>query len=124
MPGRGVHAEAHPAAPASALHRSEAAIFFACDVRKPVALSKAIGGEVCFNWRCCGKPCYMLNAASARTHAQVKWFLRGRGGPGRPGPGCLGLGARGRVTFFPWWWRLWPWRDFAAAIAARKPVCV
>ena len=30
-------------------------------------------------------------------------FLRGRGGPGRPGPGCLGLGVRGSFTFLPWW---------------------
>ena len=59
--------------------------------------------------------------ACIHAHWQSMQFLRGRGGTGRPGPGCLCLGVRGGV---PWWrWRR-PclWWGFATAKAARKPI--
>ena len=61
VPRRGVYAVAHPAGPTCALHWSEAAVFFACDVRKLVALPTAICGEVFFNWRCCRKSCACMH---------------------------------------------------------------
>lgn len=61
--------------------------------------------------------------ACIHAHWRSMQFLRGRGGTGRPGPGCLCLGVRGGVPWWRWRWR-WPWLwwGFATAKAARKPI--
>lgn len=57
------------------------------------------------------------------AHWRSMQFLRGRGGTGRPGPGCLCLGVRGGVPWWRWRWRWpWVWWGFATAKAARKPI--